>query len=160
VVGGAGPAPGRSRHRRRGARGLLSSAAAAAAVVAVVAVATVRRTPEAADVLALSPSAEAPAGSAGSAQVEERADGTRIVLEVHGLGPAPADEYYEVWMKEDGEDEGVSAGTFHLRGGGQERIELWSGVSPEEYPVVTVTLEHEDDGGGASNRVLLSGRFP
>jgi hypothetical protein len=146
--------------RRRGGRwGLAVSAVAAAAIVALVAVATVRRTPEPAEqVLALAPSADAPAGSAGSARVEERADGTRIVLEVQGLAPAPADEYYEVWMQEDGDDQGVSAGSFHLRGGGHERIELWSGVTPDEYPVVTVTLEHEDDGGGRSTRVLLSGR--
>jgi hypothetical protein len=37
----------------------------------------------------------------------------------------------------------VSAGTFHLRGGGDAEIELWAWVDIEDYPLFTVTLQPE-----------------
>ena len=53
-------------------------------------------------------------------------------------------------------DVGVSAGTFHMRGG-DGSIELWSGVSPDDYPLVTVTIQQEADGAESSGRVVLRG---
>ncbi len=67
--------------------------------------------------------------------------GTRIVLDVSGLPPADPGTYYEAWMRVDAEI-GVSAGTFHLRGG-DATIELWSGVTPTDYPLITVTVQSE-----------------
>jgi hypothetical protein len=59
-----------------------------------------------------------------------------------------------VWS-DDGE--GVSIGTFHLRGG-DESVMLWSGVDPTDYPSIWVTLEDEDGDATASGVVLLRGR--
>lgn len=82
--------------------------------------------------------------------------GTRIILDVTGLPPAPEGQYYEAWLRQSPEI-GVSAGTFHLRGG-DGAIELWSGVLVDDYPLVTVTLQEEGAGAASSGRVVLAGR--
>ncbi len=81
--------------------------------------------------------------------------GTRIDLDVTGLPPAPPGTYYEAWLRQDAEV-GVSAGTFHLRGG-DGAIELWAGVSPDDYPLLTVTIQDEAD-PASSGRVVLRGQ--
>jgi hypothetical protein len=152
--------PGRRRGGgRSGYTLVLGAAAAAAAVVVVMAVVALRATPrgQTETLLALRPTP--PAGAAeAEARIEERADGTRILLQVKGLAPAPPGTYYEAWLRKSPQV-GVSAGTFHLRGGGTEQIELWSGVSPHDYPLVTVTLQQEGGGGDSSGKVYLSGRL-
>lgn len=82
--------------------------------------------------------------------------GTRIELDVSNLAPAAPGTYYEVWMRKDA-DIGVSAGTFHLRGG-DAAIELWAGVLLEDYPLVTVTIQDEAD-PTSSGRVVLKALF-
>lgn len=91
-------------------------------------------------VLALAGTDNAPNASA-EATIAPLQAGTRIVLDVSGLPPAEPGTYYEAWMRVDAEI-GVSAGTFHLRGG-DASIELWSGVTPDDYPLITVTLQSE-----------------
>lgn len=81
--------------------------------------------------------------------------GTRIILDVRDVPPAPDGTYYEAWMRIDA-DTGVSAGTFHLRGG-DGTIELWSGVTVDDYPLFTITLQEEGAGAASSGRVLLRG---
>jgi hypothetical protein len=56
------------------------------------------------------------------------------------------------------EGEGVSIGTFHLRGG-EEPVILWSGVDPADYPAIWVTREPEDGDPGASDQVVMRGRI-
>ena len=150
--------------RSTGGWGLLAGAAVAATLLVVVVIVAALRQPDepVQGQFALQPTAGAPAGAHGTAVAEDRPDGTRIVIEVQGLDPAPADHYYELWVNEEGggPDDVVSAGTFHLRGGGDAWIELWSGVSSEEYPLVTVTLEREGEGPGSSGHVLLTGLIP
>lgn len=82
--------------------------------------------------------------------------GTRIILDVTGLAPAPEGQYYEAWLRQNPEI-GVSAGTFHLRGG-DGAIELWAGVLVDDYPLITVTLQDEGAGAASSGRVVLAGR--
>ncbi len=83
--------------------------------------------------------------------------GTRIDLDVVGLDPAPPGTYYEAWLRQSPEV-GVSAGTFHLRGGDGE-VELWAGVSPVDYPLLTVTLQSEAQ-TESSGQVVLRGLVP
>ncbi len=90
--------------------------------------------------LALAGTDLAPDASA-SAEISETPQGTRILLDVSGLPPAEPGTYYEAWLRT-GPDEGVSAGTFHLRGGDGE-IEMWAGVTVDDYPLVTVTIQPE-----------------
>jgi hypothetical protein len=81
-----------------------------------------------------------------------------IRLDVSGLPPAPDGSYYEGWVWSD-DGEGVSIGTFHLRGD-EMPIVLWSGVPLEDYPSIWVTLESEDEGPEASDQIVMKGRIP
>lgn len=100
--------------------------------------------------VALAPTDLAP-GAEALARVAETPLGTRIILDVSGLPPAEPGTYYEAWMRVDAEV-GVSAGTFHLRGGDGE-IELWSGVTANDYPLFTITVQNE--GQAASSGVVV-----
>ncbi|MDW3219153.1 MAG: anti-sigma factor [Acidimicrobiales bacterium] len=100
------------------------------------------------DATDLAPSAE------GLVEIDTTPLGTRLILDVSGLPPAPAGQYYEAWLRT-GPDVGVSAGTFHLRGG-DGRIELWAGVTIEDYPLFTITIQDEAD-PTSSGRVVLKG---
>jgi hypothetical protein len=95
-------------------------------------------------------------GANGTATLRETPSGWYIRLEVSGLPPAPEDSYYEGWVWDSGE--GVSIGTFHLRGG-TEPVALWSGVDVAEYPEIWVTLEDEDGDPAASDRLMLMGEY-
>jgi hypothetical protein len=89
------------------------------------------------------------------ATVEERGSGVAIEIDVSGLAPAEPGTYYQAWVK--GPDGLVTVGTFHMRGG-DDKVELWSGVSLDRYPTLTVTLQKEGGGQESSGRVVLSGR--
>jgi hypothetical protein len=88
------------------------------------------------------------------ATVDAQPAGVAIVLDVHGLPPADPGTYYQAWVE--GGAGRVTVGTFHMRGG-DGWIYLWSGVEAERYPMLRVTLEHEGDGDGASDEVVLAG---
>ena len=45
-------------------------------------------------------------------------------------------------------------GTFSSSDG---RVTLWSGVSPKEFPTITVTIEAADGDQGSSGRRVLTG---
>lgn len=104
----------------------------------------------------------APAGgddATAEANVVDTPQGTKIVLDVTGLPPAPDGAYYELTLgEEDGGGE-VSAGTFHLRGG-DGSIALWAGVTLETHPELTVTLEQEDGAPGPDGEVVLEAATP
>lgn len=103
--------------------------------------------------LALSGTELAPSAS-GVVEIVDTPNGTVLLLDVSGLPPAPEGSYYEAWVRQDAEV-GVSAGTFHLRGGGGE-IELWAGVTTDDYPLFTVTIQDEAD-PVSSGQVVLRG---
>lgn len=103
--------------------------------------------------LALSGTDLAP-GAEGVVEIVTTPNGTVLLLDVSGLPPAPVGSYYEAWVRQDAQI-GVSAGTFHLRGGGGD-IELWAGVAAEDYPLFTVTIQDEAD-PVSSGRVVLKG---
>jgi hypothetical protein len=97
----------------------------------------------------------APAASA-VAEIEDTPSGLRVVLEVEGLPAAEPGTYYQGWVRSD--TDGVSIGTFHMRGGDAD-VELWAGVTAEDYPVITVTLQQEGEGPQGSGVVVLKGRL-
>jgi Anti-sigma-K factor rskA len=92
--------------------------------------------------------------ASGVATVEETGSGVAIELDVSGLPPAEPGTYYQAWVK--GPDGLVTVGTFHMRGG-DDHVELWSGVPLERYPTLTVTLQEEGAGQESSGQVVLSG---
>ena len=100
---------------------------------------------------------ELEAAALGNAEFGPNEAGWWIRLDVTGLPPAPEGNYYEGWVWSD-EGEGVSIGTFHLRGEDMP-IVLWSGVPLADYPSIWVTLESEDDGPEASELIVMKGRI-
>jgi Anti-sigma-K factor rskA len=146
-------------HRRAPSRGprrrlMLVAAAAAVVVVAGLGAILVRSSDdEAGQDFAVGGTELAPDASA-VATVEETASGVAIELDVSGLPPSEPGTYYQAWVK--GPDGLVTVGTFHMRGG-DDNVELWSGVPLDRYPTLTVTLQQEGAGQGSSGRVVLSG---
>lgn len=88
-------------------------------------------------------------------RVVETPAGVVLRLEVAGLEPAAPGTYYQGWVLSG--DRAVSVGTFHMRGG-DGSIAFWSGVDPETYPELIVTLQDEDAGPVRSDQVVMTGR--
>lgn len=116
----------------------VAPAAIAAAVIAVVAALTLRPT---------SPDWEVALGATPEAgRVEavvlgwNEPSGTRVELDISGLGAAPEGFIYELWFSNGANH--VSAGTFQ----NPADVTLWAGVSRRDFPRVWITLEPLDDG--------------
>ncbi|MEZ5378576.1 MAG: anti-sigma factor [Acidimicrobiales bacterium] len=139
-----------SRFRRLALPALAGAAAASVVFAALTLRPSSDPSPDAE--LALAPTDLVP-GAAGNIDVFDTANGTRIVLDVSGLPPAEPGQYYEAWLRQDPEV-GVSAGTFHLRGGGGT-IELWAGVTIDDYPLFTITVQDEADTTSSGKVVLM-----
>jgi anti-sigma-K factor RskA len=92
-------------------------------------------------------------GSRASAGITRNKAGFRIALDAHGLPVLPRGEYYQAWLK-DGAGTLVTIGTFSSSDG---RITLWSGVSPKDFPTLTVTIEATDNDQASSGRRVLVG---
>lgn len=87
----------------------------------------------------------------GVAVLTETGSGLSIELDVEGLDPASDGSYYQAWMV--GERGMIPVGSFHVRGTG-DGITLWSGVSVDDYPGLTVTLRTVDDPQATGDPVL------
>ncbi len=106
-------------------------------------------------VFAMAGTAAQPEASA-TAAVSATPAGMKILLTPDGLPGAPAGFMYEAWVS-DGTIR-VSAGTFHLRGGGGT-IELWAGVADPSFRRLSVTLEPVDGDETSSLDARLVGEF-
>lgn len=100
--------------------------------------------------VSLSGTALAP-GATGQARVTETTSGVRIYLDASGLQRLDNGQYYEAWLK--GDRGLVPIGTFHT---GAD-VTLWAGVSIDDYPMITVTIEDADGDQASSGRVVLAG---
>jgi hypothetical protein len=151
--------PDRARAPKRAVRrpprrfGLVVGAAAAAAVI-LVAVLSLRPATGRTVELGAGPAGQPTNGA--EARIEDQPNGTRILLDVASLPPAAPGTYYEAWLRKDPKV-GVSIGTFHMRGGTGGHVELWAGVSPADYPLITVTIQQEGAGAESSGKVVLTG---
>ena len=147
----AGPrAPSRGRSRRLM---LVAAAAGVVAVAGLVGILVRTADDDAGQDFDVAGTELAPEAS-GVATVEETGSGVAIELDVSGLPPAEPGTYYQAWVK--GPGGLVTVGTFHMRGG-DDRVELWSGVPLDRYPTLTVTLQEEGAGQESSGQVVLSG---
>ena len=149
------PPVGEPAAKRQRPTWLLATGAVAAIVLLVIGVVSVFDEPIAETVVAMTGTDLAPA-AAGFASLHPTPSGWYIRLDLSGLPAAPEGTYYEGWVWSD--DEGVSIGTFHLRDG-DDPVVLWSGVEVAEYPAISVTLEDEGAGPGASERIMMRGRY-
>jgi hypothetical protein len=144
----------RPRPRRRH-RVLLSAAAAIAAVaIAGGALVSARDHDPANFKGRLTAEAIAP-GARGAAEMYKSDAGFRVELDARGLPRLAVDEYYQAWLTNEQGTE-VPIGTFSASGGA---VTLWSGVSPEQFPEFTITIEAADNNQNSSRRRVLSGEM-
>ncbi len=157
IIGREGPVSAQESKQAKGSwRRPWLVAAAAVAVISLLVVGAVAifDQPDLETVVAINGTDLAPTAT-GIATLRPTASGWYIRLDLGGLPAAPEGSYYEGWVWS--EDEGVSIGTFHLRGG-PEPVVLWSGVDVAEYPAIWVTLQDEGAGPEASDRIMMKGR--
>ncbi len=95
----------------------------------------------------------APTASA-EVRVVETPAGVVLRLVITGLDPAGSGSHYQGWVMSG--DRAVSVGTFHMRGG-DGSVSLWSGVDPDTFRRLIITLQSEDDGPDRSDVVVLTG---
>jgi Anti-sigma-K factor rskA len=154
VAEAAAPMPTvvRSPRRRRRVGGLLGVAAAltAAVVAGSIVLSGVRSNADyTGDLRAtgLAPGAHA------SVVITRTDAGFRVQLDARGLPPLEHGEFYEAWMK-DAAGTLVPIGTFSSSDG---RVTLWSGVSPDDFPTLTITIEPGDNNQASSGQRVLMG---
>ncbi len=88
----------------------------------------------------------------GSAAFEQTDSGWRIELDVAGLPRLEDGRYYQAWLKNDA-DVLVAIGSFNEG----EDVVLWAGVSPRDFPTITITREAADgDQSSSGDRVLAA----
>jgi len=138
--------PDRDVTRRR----VLAAIAGVAALIAIVLGVRAATRPPAPDWTA--PLAAAQPGSTASATVAgwNMPEGTRVVLDVADLAPAPPGTIYELWFTRPGA--AISAGTFRTGG----TMELSVGVPRKDYPTILITLEPLEGTPGPSNTVVMT----
>jgi anti-sigma-K factor RskA len=141
-------------HASRFRRSRLVASAAAAAVLVVVALGAVAGLGGGNTDFSgqLSATALAP-GARAHAKITHNDAGFRIALDAHGLPALKHGQYYEAWLKNNA-GELVAIGTFSSSDG---RITLWSGVSPRDFPTLSVTIEPVDSDNNSSGMKVLVG---
>jgi len=142
--------PDRARRRRRPRAwaAAIAGLAAAAALALFVVVPAVAPDREVVRVQLAGTGTEA--GATASATAVRLAAGWRITLQIDGLPGAPADTYYEGWVRRD--DTYVPLGTFHLRQPG--KVELWAGVAMTDYTSIVITRQRVGAGLDPAETVL------
>ncbi|HEY5890491.1 MAG TPA: anti-sigma factor [Acidimicrobiia bacterium] len=100
---------------------------------------------------------EAMPQAAGVATLDATDSGWSIGVSLTDLPPAEPGTYYEGWVWSD-EGEGVSIGTFHLRGG-NDPVTLWAGVDVNDYPSIWISVQTEGAGNEVSDQIVMRGRL-
>src|SRR4051812_21638666 len=143
------------RPRRRVVRWIAGASVAAVAAVALVfGVAVTRAEDRPAFESELTATAVA-RGAHASVEMYRSNAGFRVTLDAHGLPALPPGEYYEAWLWS-ATLTPVPIGTFSSSDG---HIVLWSGVSAQKFPKVTVTVERADKNLAPSGRRVLAGQL-
>jgi hypothetical protein len=156
----AAAVPHRTSRHRTARRWTAQPWAAAAAVAAAVAVIAVIVFPRAETRQFRMEGTDLAATATAIATIRSTPSGEDITLDITGLEPPPAGYFYQGWVRQGGEpeDNAVTIGTFHMRGGDDE-VTLWAGVDIDDFPVLTVTLEPDDGDPASSGDVVLRGRL-
>jgi anti-sigma-K factor RskA len=100
---------------------------------------------------ALAPTDLVPAAS-GEATLTKTSSGWRIELDATGLPRLEGGRFYEAWLRNPA-GVLVPIGTFNE----SQQVTLWAGVSPKEFPTLTVTRELADGDQGSSGEKVLVG---
>ena len=89
----------------------------------------------------------------GSADIASTDAGFRVTLDARDLPELQPGEYYQAWLK-NAADTLVPIGSFSSD---DDAVTLWSGVSPKDFPTMTVTIESTDNDQSSSGRRVLVG---
>jgi hypothetical protein len=127
---------------------VVGAAAAAALVVALGVSVLDRSTSTQRYAAALAPT-DLARGASGTAKLTRTTAGWRIELHSSGLPRLDNGRYYEAWMANHA-GVLVPIGTFNEG----PVVTLWSGVSPSDYPTITVTQQSSGDVASSGKRVL------
>ena len=145
--------PASRRRRWLATAGAAAVGAAAAAIVTVM----VLRDDNAADQTVAMAGTDLAPGVSGSAELTVVSSGVRIDLRIPGLPRRDGGEFYQVWLKSCDGTQLVPAGSFHEL---NDAI-AWAGVSPVDFPLLTVTREvvapPKDAAQGSSGEVVAAG---
>jgi anti-sigma-K factor RskA len=149
----ARPSVARRQAKSRRWPRVLVSVAAAAVIATVVATVLVTRDGTSPDFEAqLTATGSAP-GAHASADITRNDAGFQITLDAERLPALRAGEFYQAWLKNPAGTL-VPIGTFSSS---DSRVTLWSGVSPKDFPTLTVTIEAPDNDQTSSGRRVLMG---
>ena len=140
----------RPRRRTVTRRPVLVAAAVAVAAVAVGLLAFQDRPSGERFHAALAPTALVP-GAGGEATLTKTDSGWRIDLDATGLPRLDNGRFYQAWLR-NAAGTSVTIGTFNE---GRD-VTLWAGVSPVDFPTLTVTQERADDDQASSGELVLS----
>jgi len=91
----------------------------------------------------------------GTAGLIPTPNGWAIAFTAEGLPPAEEGTFYQGWVNNG--HQSVAVGTFHLRGGDETPLALWSGVDLHDYTTLNVTLQDEQGGPEPSDRLVMTG---
>ncbi len=140
-----------SERRARRLRVGLSAAAAAVVLVAGGAFVATRGHESEGAAVSMNPTELLPSAK-GTAHVKRFDSGWRIMLDATGLPRLDEGEFYQAWLKSDA-GVLVPIGTFNE---GADVV-LWAGVSPVDFPTLTVTRERADNEQVSSGQRVLVG---
>jgi Anti-sigma-K factor rskA len=138
---------------RRRRRVLVSTVAAAAVIAIVVASVVLTRGGTSADYQAQLRATGSAPGAEATADITRTDAGFQITLDADGLPALGGGEYYQAWLR-NAAGTLVPIGSFSSSDG---RATLWSGVSPKDFPTITVTIEATDNDQRSSGRRVLVG---
>jgi anti-sigma factor RsiW len=143
----------RGARRAPAGRRLVAIGAAGAAVLAVALALAVFRSGTSGERfhVALAPTALAP-GAGGEATLTRTSSGWRIELDARRLPRLSGGRFYEAWLRNRA-GVLVPIGTFN---DGRD-VTLWAGVSPKDFPTLTVTRERADGNQASSGEKVLVG---
>jgi anti-sigma-K factor RskA len=91
-------------------------------------------------------------GAAGQATLTKTSSGWRIELKATGLRRLDAGRFYEAWLRNSA-GVLVPVGTFNVG----PKVTLWAGVSPKDFPTLSVTREQADGDQASSGEKVLVG---
>jgi anti-sigma factor RsiW len=91
-------------------------------------------------------------GARGEATLTRTSSGWRIELDATGLPRLANGRFYEAWLRSSA-GVLVPLGTFNE----SRSVTLWAGVSPRDFPMLTVTRERADGDQASTGEDVLSG---
>jgi hypothetical protein len=92
-------------------------------------------------------------GAGGDATLTKTTSGWQIELDATGLPRLDSGRFYEAWLRNAG-GVLVPIGTFNEG----RKLTLWAGVSPVDFPTLTVTRERDDGDQASSGEKVLVGK--